>query len=562
MFSLNRMSTAKKIYLLVLLLSMVAVAEDLLGLHALEDYGAAVEKINNASRRAIIGEQINAQVLSVVSDSRGIYMSHTKEEAAKFGTPLTASLKIVADKVDAWQALLPAGRERELDALEDSTNNFIKVRTELVRLSQADGPDVARTFGDNDANRAGRKKLNDQIVAAAAANASEIDATRGELAVSYDNALHEMIGIGIFGVLAGLLMAIYIGRVRIARPIRNITSTMTRLAENDLSVDIPGLNSLDDIGDMARAVDVFKRNAVQNRELVAAQEEKRQAEQRRASLIEQYIAAFEGKIETVLRTLTGAVGELGKTAGVMDGVATETLAKAEDTTQAALNTSANMQSVSAATEEMVSTVQEIARQINRSSEVTQQAVNEVGQASTAVKRLEEVGHQIGDIVNIINSIAEQTNLLALNATIEAARAGEAGKGFAVVAGEVKALAGQTQKATVEINGRITDIRAAADQVASIVGNIGTTISTVEEITTVISSAVEEQSAANREIATNVQQASAGTSEVSENIARVSAGANQTGSAAHQVTDAATTLSRQTDMLKSAVGEFLGSIKAA
>lgn len=562
MFSLNRMTTAKKIYVIVALLSFVAIAIDLLGLRALANYSDAVDDINNASRRAILGEQINAQILSVVSDSRGIYMSNTATDAAKFTAPLLVSLKALGEKTKAWQELLPPERSGELDALAASVDNFIKVRTELARLSQDESPQAARAYGDNDTNRAARKKLNDQIVAAANANADEMEAARVDVAKDYKTAKEQMIAIGCIGILAGLLLAVYIATVRVARPIRNITRTMTSLAEQDLTVEIPSLESRDDIGDMARAVDVFKRNAIENKNLVAAQEEKRQAEQRRAKAIEQYVAQFEGAIQQVLSTVSNAVGELSTTASLMDSVAAQTHQKAGDTAQAALNTSANMQSVSAATEEMVSTVQEISRQISRSSNITQQAVSEVGQAGEAVNKLEEVGVQIGGIVEIITNIAEQTNLLALNATIEAARAGETGKGFAVVAGEVKALAGQTQKATVEINDRITEIRAAADKVASIVGNIGTTIASVEEITTIISSAVEEQSAANREIASNVQQASAGTSEVSDNIAQVSAGASETGAAAHSVTSAVTTLTAQTKLLQSAVGEFLASIKAA
>jgi methyl-accepting chemotaxis protein len=211
---------------------------------------------------------------------------------------------------------------------------------------------------------------------------------------------------------------------------------------------------------------------------------------------------------------------------------------------------------------LISSVEIIAKQVDRSSQIARDAVAQVQKADARITDLTAAATRIGDVVQLISSVAEQTNLLALNATIEAARAGEAGRGFAVVAQEVKALAAQTAKATEEIGTQVAGMQASTSETVDAIREIRTTIGSVSEIASDIASAVETQGVMTREIATNVGQAATGTAEVAANIADVSQGSVQTGSASTQVLQSARALSTESGQLKSAVEKFLVTVRAA
>jgi methyl-accepting chemotaxis protein len=218
--------------------------------------------------------------------------------------------------------------------------------------------------------------------------------------------------------------------------------------------------------------------------------------------------------------------------------------------------------VAAASEELASSVAEISRQVDASSRIAGEAVDQAQKTDSRISQLSQAAAKIGDVVNLIKTIAEQTNLLALNATIEAARAGEAGRGFAVVAAEVKTLAEQTAKATGEISQQIADIQSATQDSVVAIKEIGTTIGRISEISSTIASAVEEQGVATQEISRNVQRAADGTSQGAANIADVQRGVTETGAASSQVLSAAQSLSSESGRLKREVGKFMESVRAA
>lgn len=221
-----------------------------------------------------------------------------------------------------------------------------------------------------------------------------------------------------------------------------------------------------------------------------------------------------------------------------------------------------MQSVASATEELSSSVNEIGRQVQESTIISERAVDQARATNQSVGELAQAASRIGDVVELINNIAGQTNLLALNATIEAARAGDAGRGFAVVASEVKALAEQTAKATGEISEQIANIQNATSRSVGAIRGISDTISRMSEISSTIASAIEEQGAATQEISRNIQQAAQGTMQVSSSVAEVQHGASETGTAASQVLSAAQSLSQDSTRLKQEVGRFLMTVRAA
>lgn len=348
----------------------------------------------------------------------------------------------------------------------------------------------------------------------------------------------------------------------VVKPVRGMTDTMNRLARHELTVAVEGGDRGDEIGDMARAVQVFKDGLIEADRLAEAQKQEQAAKEARAVRINDLIKAFDEQSSAVLRTVSSAATELDATAQSMSAIAEETNRQATAASAAAEQTTANVQTVAAAAEEMAASITEINTQVNRSKTISDRALTEVRQTDNTVAGLAEAAGKIGAVVQLIQDIAGQTNLLALNATIEAARAGEAGKGFAVVASEVKALANQTAKATEEIAAQVNSVQQATDSSVSAIRSIGTTIQSVSEIGASIAAAMEQQGASTSEISRNVTQAATGTQEVSANVSQVAEAAAQTGASATQVLGAAKELAQQAEHLRARVERFLSDIRAA
>ncbi|WP_185961388.1 methyl-accepting chemotaxis protein [Telmatospirillum sp. J64-1] len=344
-------------------------------------------------------------------------------------------------------------------------------------------------------------------------------------------------------------------------PVTRMTRAMNRLAAGDHHIEIPARDRGDEIGEMAKAVQVFKDNALAMERMRAEQEDmKRHAEEERRRLMHKMADEFEHQVRSVVDGVSSAATEMQATAGAMSATAEHTEAQANSVASSAEEASANVQTVAAAAEELSASIHEIARQVAQSTTITSAAVDEARRADDMVQGLANSAQKIGEVVNLINDIANQTNLLALNATIEAARAGEAGKGFAVVANEVKSLANQTSKATEEIAAQIGAVQASSQETVGAIRSIGQTIDHISEIASAIASAVEEQGAATQEIARNVQQASSGTQDVSLNIAGVTQAAGETGEAADQVLAASSELARQAESLRTQLQGFLDNIR--
>jgi len=262
-----------------------------------------------------------------------------------------------------------------------------------------------------------------------------------------------------FSLLLGLFCASVIGR-RIAQPVAAMTGTMAKLAAGDRSLVIPALDDKDEIGEMARAVEVFKNGLIEADALAAAQQAEQARKQQRQQTIDAAVAAYDRSVGQSLAALSSAASGMRVTAEGMATTAEDTRSQASAVTSAAKEALANVQNVASSTEEMTASIAEIARQVAQSTQIAAQAVEEAGRTNGTMRSLADAAQRIGEVVQMIQDIASQTNLLALNATIEAARAGEAGKGFAVVASEVKTLANQTGKATEEIASQVTAIQSA------------------------------------------------------------------------------------------------------
>jgi len=363
-------------------------------------------------------------------------------------------------------------------------------------------------------------------------------------------------------LLLGAVLAWLIG-ASLSGPIRRMTDRMQSLAAGELDDAIPGGESRDEIGRMARAVEVFRENALAVRRMeqeAAAQHGVAEAD--RLRMMSELASRFEQGMEGVITGVGGRAEEMGRSAEDLARVADRGRGLAEAVAARAEQASVNVQTVASATQQLAGSIREISSQVQRSVTVSSRATGETQRTSELINGLSSAAERIGNIVQLIQAIASQTNLLALNATIEAARAGDAGKGFAIVASEVKNLASQTAQATEQIASQIATIQGATGETVAAIAQFGATVKEMAEIASAVAAAVEEQGAATGDIARNVEEAASGTAAVTQEMGDVRAVANETDASAEAALTAAAALREQAVSLKSNVSDFLQTIRTA
>ncbi|WFU40524.1 methyl-accepting chemotaxis protein [Bradyrhizobium sp. CB82] len=371
-----------------------------------------------------------------------------------------------------------------------------------------------------------------------------------------------MLALGALTLVGSVLFVwLYVGR-NILRRIGGLQRAMQLLSAGDLDAEIVRTKHNDEIGAMTDTLQVFRQSMIEARALSSEQDKDRAAKAERAARMEAHIGSFEGTVRTALDSLAQSANSMQATAQSMSSTADQSNALVNAVASAAEETSVNVQTVSAGTEQLSSSIAEISRQVVTSAEIAKKAVHEAGATDATVQGLADSASRISVVVDLIQTIASQTNLLALNATIEAARAGEAGRGFAVVASEVKSLASQTAKATDEIRTQIASMQQVTTSAVGAIRGIGQIIGEINDVTTAIAAAVEEQGAATREIARNIQHAAGGTSEVSSNIVGVSTASAEARAAATDVLSASDALRREANLLRGEIDAFLSNIRAA
>ncbi|WP_420565806.1 methyl-accepting chemotaxis protein [Thalassobaculum sp.] len=368
-------------------------------------------------------------------------------------------------------------------------------------------------------------------------------------------------GSAVLGVIIAVLAYLTLTR-GIATPIQAMTAVMGEMATGNHNVTVPGAGRGDEVGQMSEAVEVFRRNMVENERLQAEAAAKQKAELDRAQALRDITQRFETEAQAMTSAVAEAATELESTAQSLNSIAEQSTHRATVVASASEETSANVQTVATASTELSASISEISHQVANANTLASAARSDAQSTETEVRALDEAVQRIGTVVTLIQEIAEQTNLLALNATIESARAGDAGKGFAVVASEVKNLAGQTGKATEEIASQIQAVQDRTRTAVNAIAKIVTRVNEVQEVAAAVAAAVEEQDSATKEISRNVEEVAAAANEVNTNISGVREAASETGASSGEVLTTARSLSEQAEGLKNRVQAFLRDVRAA
>jgi methyl-accepting chemotaxis protein len=537
----------------------------MLGMFSINRLSTVNDGAVTVSTNYLVGTQGLAEIAYNAARYRQIQASHVLLVKPEDKAAQTALMRTAAENVEkGWAIYSPTidpGYERGIaDKFHAAWNDYVALNDRLMEKSNANQTAEATAFYLGTLNEAFDKF---QVVLQEDQGYNVTSGQKEGQRVAETYASSRTMIISALLVVALLCAAMgWLIVSGVSNPIRAMTGAMARLAQHDLSTEIVGIGRKDEIGEMAGAVQVFKTSMIEADRLKAEQEEAQRVTAARSATVDLLTRDFDEKVQGVVQTVASQATQMQASAQSMSASAEEATKQAGAVAAASEESSANVQTVASAAEELSSSIAEIGRQVSHSSQIATTAVKEAAKANEMVQGLLSASQKIGEIVALINDIADQTNLLALNATIEAARAGEAGKGFAVVAAEVKNLATQTSKATEEIGTQITSVQGATQNAVNAIASIGKTISEIDQISTTIAAAVEQQGAATQEIARNVEEAAKGTQEVSSNIGGVTEAANSTGAVANQVLASSRSLSDQSGELRALVQTFLTKVKAA
>ncbi|MFM2044998.1 MAG: hypothetical protein RLY86_3574 [Pseudomonadota bacterium] len=545
--------------------SLVMVMTIALGLFALNRLAAIGTESQIVSENALPSVEASAKILSDALDHRvneaGHLLATNDELRTRREENIARLRREVEDGLGRFASLISSAEEQAMfDRLRRHWSAYVEISTGLIPVSRSGDAVAAEAIYSGD-GRDAFDKVRQDLLALKALNSKAADEAAARLAdVESAATVAVIILLAVLSLLAAAA-AIFTAST-IDAPVRRLTDVMGRLAQGDLEADVNGTRRKDEIGAMARAVQVFKDSMIENRRLAAEREAEAQAKLRRQEAQEKLTRDFNAAVSAQLRAVAAAATELEATAASLSAQADQTGALSAQVAESAAHARENTQTVAAAAEELTASTNEIGDQVERTTSTTRQAVGDAGRAQDLVKELAQVVVDVNTVVAFIQDIAAQTNLLALNATIEAARAGEAGKGFAVVAGEVKALANQTARATEDIQSKVTAVRSAADQATDAIALIARSVTAVDDSSGAIASAVTEQSAATAEISRSVHQAAEMTKNVADSISQVSDSATTTKAASSQLYSAAGELSEKAEGLRKEIEEFLHAMQVA
>jgi len=558
--TLPKLSIAAKLYAIFALMATATIALSAVAVHAARHHQDLTDEFESANAGTLNVERVNALIYAVVMESRGVYMSTEMPTSKVYADGILKFNKQIAKVVDGWKKSVRGDDAELFEQFTGRIAQFIEFRKELARLGTEVSPAAGREWGDNDANRSVRKALNEDLEKLTKIYATRATRVYTEIDTGIDKTAMWLTLMAGFAVLLAAAGALVISR-SVARPIAKITQITEAVAAGDAAISVPYSERSDEIGALARSIGVFQRAMRNNEDLNRTVRSDAEARTHRQEQMSNEITRFSAEVEATLAELGRISDQMLAASTQLAGAADEAAAKTSSATAASSEASSNVRDIASAADELSASVNEIDRQVAQSNAIATKAVNEAGRTNLAVKELDEAAGRIGDVVRLITGIAEQTNLLALNATIEAARAGDAGRGFAVVAGEVKALAGQTSRATEEIATQIAGMQRATVRSIEAINAIEAIIREIGDISGAIAAAVTEQGAATAEIARSVEIAAKRTVETAEEVSLVGTATSDTRSSAGAVKNVADDLGNVAGRIRGQVDTFFQRLSA-
>ncbi|MDA9475841.1 chemotaxis protein [Bradyrhizobium sp. CCBAU 65884] len=555
----GRFTLATKLYAIFALFALLTAAIAMLSDYNSRRGADLTSAIETANAAALNVERVNSLVYAVVMESRGVYMSTEPAVVKKYGEGLLKFNAQILDVVKRWETIVKADDAEQFATFKKRIEQFVEFRKELVRRGVEINAAAGREWGDNDANRTVRSALNKDLEALSKVYAERAKQIARE---TETNRILSFVLTCLGGVaLALVVIGIVIIARSVARPLAAITATIKQVADGTEDVVVPHSDRADEIGALARAIQVFQEAMGRNRNLASQVSQGSAAREERARHIEQSVEEFRGAIGAIMRGLSDNASVMRETAQTITRVTADASSRAGTAANATEQASHNVTAVAGAAEELSASVVEIGRQVRQSAGAVEQTGQRTEKSISEIESLAAATQRIDGVLNLIQAIAEQTNLLALNATIEAARAGDAGRGFAVVAHEVKTLAGQTAKATAEISENVSMIQASTRNAVDAVREIGGAVREINEVTSAIAGAIGQQDAATREISSNAQSAAQGNETLVANITSLRDAIGETDTAASSVLTAAGSLTETADTLSREVEKFFQNLRA-
>jgi methyl-accepting chemotaxis protein len=560
MTRLPRLSVAAKLYAIFALLATATVVLALVAVVTAHRHEALTDDFETAMLGQQNVERIDGLIYAVVMESRGIYMSEDQPSRKVYADGLLRFNDRIAKIINAWESKVPPEHMARFKPFAARIRQFIEFRKELARLGTEVSQAAGREWGDNDANRSVRKALNQDLEMLGAMYTKQAREIYAKIDSGIDFTGLLMTVLGTLAILLAGAGAVIIRRA-VVNPLAEITRVTETVAEGG-TVVVPYGARRDEIGALSRAISVFQNAMQHNQQLNRTVNENAEARTRQQEKLAVDVATFSVSIEKNIVELGSISDQVLESATQLSAAADRAARRTESATAASTEASANVRDIASATDELAASVMEIDRQVAQSNAIAEKAVGEAERTNAAVQELSEAGKRIGDVVSLITDIAEQTNLLALNATIEAARAGEAGRGFAVVAGEVKALAGQTAKATEEIVKQIAGMQHATGRSIEAIEAIESTIRDIGSISGAIAAAVTQQGAATQEIARSVDVAAKRTVETAEEVSRVGDATDNTRANVNVARSVAEELGAVAHRIRDQIEAFSQKIEAA